>query len=359
MKNVGNDFRNFSQGRGKQVGNDLERFFMNLAKGLGNVVMFVTKGFFYFLAVVILICLIVTGVAIAISSAALFPLKGLLLSTPTQSYLFWPAIGLLLGIPVVALLIFIVRKLTGIKQGSRYAGYTLMFLWLLGLALGAIVVTSVAKDFRRRSSVPAEVVAIQQPSHNKLVLRVAPGGLSHDNFSWFDDNLLVADDTIMINLVKLRVEKSQTDSFGVELYRFSQGRTLQQANKYATDIQFNIKQDDSVLYIPDGFSLPLHSKFRGQRLLMVVKVPVGKNIEIGDEIYRHFSFDKYGRRYNDDDWVIGSDSDDWDDRSGSSTLKMTPSGISDESAEKSSETKISRDSTEAVYHYKGNDTIRK
>ncbi|RBL93515.1 PspC domain-containing protein [Chitinophaga flava] len=360
MKNVGNDFRNFSQGRGKQVGNDLERFFMNLAKGLGNVVMFVTKGFFYFLAVVILICLIVTGVAIAISSAALFPLKGLLLSTPTQSYLFWPAIGLLLGIPVVALLIFIVRKLTGIKQGSRYAGYTLMFLWLLGLALGAIVVTSVAKDFRRRSSVPAEVVAIKQPSNNKLVLRVAPGGLSHDNFSWFDDNLLVADDTIMINLVKLRIEKSQTDSFSVQLYRFSQGRTLQQANKYATDIQFNIKQDDSVLYIPDGFSLPLHSKFRGQRLLMVVKVPVGKNIEIGDEIYRHFSFDKYGRRYNSgDDWFIGIDSDDWDDRSGSSTLKMTPSGISDESAEKSSETKISRDSAEAVYHYKGNDTIRK
>ncbi|MGN7822188.1 PspC domain-containing protein [Chitinophaga sp. 22536] len=356
MKNVGKDFQNFSQGRGKQVGNDLERFFVNLAQGLGKVLVFVTKGFFYFLAVVILICLIVTGIAIAISSAALFPLKNLLLTAHSaQSYLFWPAIVLLLGIPVVALLIFIVRKLTGVKQGSRYAGYTLVFLWLLGLVFAGIVGASLAKDFRRRSNLPAEVVAVQQPSHNKLALRVAPGIFNGDDFSWFDDNLIVADDTTMINLVKLRVEKSTTDSFGVELYRYSQGRTLAQANQLASDIHFSVRQQDSVLFIPQGFSLPPHSTFRGQRLLMVVKVPVGKNLEIDDEIYRHFSFDKYGRRYNDDDeWFIGVDADD-DHGRNHTRLKMTPDGVTEENTTP----KIERDSVENTYHYKGNDTTHR
>lgn len=360
MKNVGKDFQNFSQGRGKQVGNDLERFFVNLAQGLGKVLVFVTKGFFYFLAVVILICLIVTGIAIAISSAALFPLKGLLITAGSvQSYLFWPAVGLLLGIPVVALMIFIVRKLTGVKQGSRYAGYTLMFLWLLGLVFAGIVGSSLAKDFRRRSNLPAEVVAVKQPSHNKLILRVAPGIFNGDDFSWFDDNLIVADDTTMINLVKLRVEKSTTDSFGVALYRYSQGRTLTQANKLASDIRFSLRQEDSLLYIPQGFSLPPHSTFRGQRLMMVIKVPVGKNLEIDDDIYRHFSFDKYGRHYNDDnDWFIGIDSDDdgWNNGNRNRTrLKMTPDGVSEES----NTVKIERDSIENTYHYKGNDTTHK
>lgn len=356
MKNVGKDFQNFSQGRGKQVGNDLERFFVNLAQGLGKVLVFVTKGFFYFLAVVILICLIVTGIAIAISSAALFPLKNLLLAANSaQSYFFWPAVVLLLGIPVVALLIFIVRKLTGVKQGNRYASYSLVFLWLLGLVFAGIVGTSLAKDFRRRSNLPAEVVAIQQPTQHKLILRVAPGIFNGDDFSWFDDNVIVADDTTMINLVKLRVEKSTTDSFRVELYRYSQGHTLQQANKLAGDIQFNIKQQDSVLYIPQGFALPPHSTFRGQRLVMVVKVPVGKNLEISDDIYRHFSFDKYGRRYNDeDDWSIGIHSDE-EDNSNHTRLKMTPDGVTEEDAP----AKVVRDSVESTYHYKGNDTTHR
>ncbi|QJB40930.1 PspC domain-containing protein [Chitinophaga oryzae] len=352
-KNVGKDFQNFSQGRGKQVGNDLERFFVNLVNGLGKVLVFVTKGFFYFLAVVILICLIVTGIAIAISSAALFPLKNFLLTAHSvQSYLFWPALVLLLGIPVVALVIFLVRKLTGMKQGNRYAGYSLSFLWLLGLVFAGIVGASLAKDFRRRSNLPPEKVAIQQPSHNKLTLRVAPGIFNNDDFSWFDDNLIVADDTTMINIVKLRIEKSATDSFGVELFRYSQGRTLSQANSLASDIRFNLRQEDSVLYIPEGFSLPPHSTFRGQRLVMVVKVPVGKNLEVDDDIYRHFSFDRYGRRYNDDDWYI--DVDDDNDRN-HTRLKMTPDGVIDESAPARNE----RDSTEAVYHYKGNDTTHR
>ncbi|NML36150.1 PspC domain-containing protein [Chitinophaga sp. G-6-1-13] len=357
MKNVGKDFQNFSQGRGKQVGNDLERFFVNLAQGLGKVLVFVTKGFFYFLAVVILICLIVTGIAIAISSAALFPLKNLLLTAHSvQSYLFWPAVVLLLGIPVVALLTFIIRKLTGIKQGNRYAGYTLVFLWLLGLVFAGIVGSSLAKDFRRRSNLPAEVVAVQQPTHNKLILRVAPGIFNGDDFSWFDDNLIVADDTTMINLVKLRVEKSATDSFGVEVYRYSQGRTLAQANTLAGDIHFNVTQKDSVLYIPQGFSLPPHSTFRGQRLVMVLKVPVGKNLEINDDIYRHFSFDKYGRRHNDeDDWYIGIHSDDDEDNGNHTRLKMTPDGVTEEN----NSAKIERDSVENTYHYKGNDTTHR
>ncbi|MBC9931695.1 PspC domain-containing protein [Chitinophaga qingshengii] len=368
MKNMGKDFQNFSQGRGKQVGNDLERFFVNLAQGLGKVLVFATKGFVYFLAVVILICLIVTGIAIAISSAALFPLKGLLLSSHSaQSYFFWPAIVLLLGIPVVALLMFIVRKLTGVKpgQGSRYAGYSLMFLWLLGLVFAGIVGSSLAKDFRRRSNLPVEAVALKQPSHNKLVLRMSPGIFNGDDFSWFDDNLIVADDTTMINLVKLRVEKSPTDSFSVDLYRFSQGRTLQQANQLAGDIHFSVKQEDSVLYIPQGFSLSPRSTYRGQRLTMVIKVPVGKNLEIEDDIYRHFSFDKYGRNYDNDDWYIGVGSDDWDNRDRNRThtrLKMTPDGVSEETPatkENVSSDKAAKDSVEKVYKYKGNDTTNK
>ena len=352
VKNVGDDIRNFSQGRGKQVGSDIERFFVNLASGLGKVLVAVTKGFFYFFAVVMLFCLVVVGVAMAISSAALFPLKNLFLSG-AQSFFIWPAIGLLIGIPIVALVIFIIRKLTGVKETNRYAGYTLTFLWLLGLAFAAVVISSVVKDFRRPAS-EAETVAIQQPSKGKLILRKAPGGILTDGdddvqFGFFDDHLLIADDTVLINYIRIRVEKSLTDSFGVEVTRFSRGRTVQQAKELAHDIAFHLNQKDSILYLPEGFSLSPHSKYRGQRVTVTIKVPVGKNIEIDREVYRNYSFSRYS--HDDDNW--DNDSDD-NDEPGPLNLKMTPDGTNDLNEHKSAPQKENTDSASTEgYRYKG------
>ncbi|SEW10645.1 PspC domain-containing protein [Chitinophaga arvensicola] len=348
VKNVGDDIRNFSQGRGKQVGNDLERFFVNLASGLGKVLVFVTKGFFYFFAVVMLICLIVAGIAMAVTSAALFPMKDLLLDSRVQTALLWPAVGLLIGIPIVALIIFIIRKLTGVKESNRYAGYTLMLLWILGLVFAGIVATSFTKDFRRPSS-ETETVAIQQPLNGKLILKRAPGIMSDingDDISFFDDHLLIADDTVLINYIRVRVEKSLTDSFSVDVTRFSRGRTVQQARKLAHDIEFHLNQKDSVLYLPEGFSLPRHSKYRGQRITVTIKVPVGKNIEIDREVYRNYSFSRYN--HDDDNW----DNDD-NDGSDPLNLQMTPEGSNDVNEKKSAPEKNNSDSSSEGYRYKG------
>lgn len=348
MKNVGDDIRNFSQGRGKQVGNDIERFFVSLANGLGKVLVAVTKGFFYFFAVVMLICLIVAGIAIAATSAALFPIKDLLLGAPVQSMLLWPAVGLLIGIPIVALVIFIIRKLTGVKESNRYAGYTLTFLWLLGLAFAAIIATSFVKDFRRPAT-ETETIAIQQPSKGKLILKRTPGILSDingDDISFFDDHLLIADDTVLINYIRIRIEKSATDSFSVDVSRFSRGRTVQQAKMLAHDIAFQLNQQDSVLYLPEGFSLPRHSKYRGQRVTVTIKVPVGKNVEVDREVRRNYDFSWYG--HDEDDWG------DWyNDQPGPLNLKMTPDGTNDVNEKKPAPEKTATDSSNEGYRYKG------
>ncbi|MCW3462386.1 PspC domain-containing protein [Chitinophaga nivalis] len=347
MKNVGEDFRNFSQGRGRQVGNDLERFFVNLAHGLGKVLVFVTKGFFYFFAAVMLICLVAVGIAIAVSSAALFPLKNLLLTTTTQSYLFWPALGLLIGIPIVALLIFIIRKLTGVKQTNRYASYTLTFLWLIGLVFAAIVTSSLVKDFRRPGT-ETTAFALQQPSQGKLILKRTTGLLTEeDDFSMFDGNLLVADDTVIINNIRIRIEKSMNDSFAVDVAQYSRGRNVQDARQLAREIGFQLNQRDSILYLPEGFSIPSHSPFRGQRVTVVIKVPVGKNIEIDKEVYRKYSFTRHNR---DDEWDFNNDDDDAQPLN----LKMTPNGTDDAKPAKPAITPESKDSTEGGYRYKGN-----
>lgn len=354
FRNVGEDMRNFSQGRGRQVGNDIERFFRGFITGLGKVLLFVTKGFLYFLAVVILFSLIVAGIAIAASSAALFPLKSLLLASPLQNTLFWPAVILLLGIPVVALVVFLIRKLTGVKQTNRYVGYTLSFLWVIGLICAIWLIASVAKDFRTSYRQKADFT-LQQPSKGKLIIKKTEDQVEMDDVDFFEGNLRVTDDTAIIDNIRVKLEKSTTDSFEVEVIRSSRGRTIAQAKKLANEIQFQLNQQDSLLYLPAGLSIPRNSSFREQRVTIVVKVPVGKNIEVDREAYHRYHFVRGWKEDWWDEW------DEWDrDHDGPVELKMTIDGLDNINIEKVHKdtnrqqdgARPSRDSVQDNYRYR-------
>lgn len=354
FKNVGDDVRNFSQGRGRQVGNDIERFFRGFITGLGKVLLFITKGFLYFLAVVILFSLIVAGIAIAASSAALFPLKSLLLASPLQNTLFWPAVILLLGIPVVALVVFLIRKLTGVKQTNRYVGYTLSFLWVIGLICAIWMISSVARDFRT-SYREKDNFSLLQPSKGKLIIKKTEDLVEMDDVDIFDGTLRVTDDTAIIDNIRVKIEKSATDSFQVEVIRSSRGRTIAKAKELARQIQFQMNQEDSLLYLPAGISIPRNSSFREQRITVVVKVPVGKNIEVDPDAYHHYRF---VRGWNDDWW---DEWNDWDrDHDGPVELKMTIDGLDNINIERvhkdtnrnSEHPRSSKDSTEDNYRYR-------
>lgn len=342
FKHIGNEMRNFSQGRGRQVGNDIERFGRNFFDVLGRVLIVLTKGFFYFLAVVILLVLLVVGVMITVASPVLLPFKDLMLSGTLQNLLFWPSVFLLIGIPIVGIVIFIIRKLTGVKQTNRYVGYTLSFLWFTGLVFAILVSISVAKDFRLRNTVK-ENFAIVQPSNGKIVFKEMDNLVQVEE-SFFDDDLKLADDTVIINSYRVNVEKSKNDSFYLEVQRMARGRSISQARMLAKEISFPITQQDSVIYLPAGISIPRNSKFRDQRVRLIIRVPVDKQVEMDRKVRNHYSSWKW-----DGDWDnIHFDSDD-DDNNDVQIMKMTPDGVDNKTNKHESD----NDSSDDNYRYKG------
>lgn len=346
FKHIGNEMRNFSQGRGRQVGNDIERFGRNFFDVLGRVLIVLTKGFFYFLAVVILLVLLVVGVMITVASPVLLPFKDLLLSGTLQNLLFWPSVFLLIGIPIVGIIIFIIRKLTGVKQTSRYVGYTLSFLWFTGLVFAILVSISVAKDFRLRNTVK-ENFAIVQPSKGKLVFKEAENLVQVEE-SFFDDDVKLADDTVIINNYRVSVEKSNNDSFYLEVQRSARGRSISQARMLAQEISYPITQQDTVIYLPAGISIPRNSKFRDQRVRLIIRVPVNKQVEMDRRVRNHY------RNWN-FDWDNDFDNHRWDDDDSDDgdrhreVIKMTTDGVDQQSKERES----GKDSSDDNYRYKG------
>ncbi|SFE68411.1 phage shock protein C (PspC) family protein [Chitinophaga sp. CF118] len=342
LKNVGDDVRNFSQGRGRQVGNDIERFVRNLVGGLVKVFVLLTKGFFYFFAAIILLVLFCTGIGIAVASPVLFPLKDLLLSGTIQNLLFWPALILIIGIPIVGLVIFLIRKLTGIKETNRYVGYTLSFFFFVGVILALMVITSIGNDFRAGPAMPVkEKISVMQPSGKTLVIKRAEDISDMDEIGFFDGGLRMTDDTVIIGDLRVRLEKSSNDSFQVEVQRSSRGRTFAEARRLAQEISFQITQQDSVLYLPSGFSIPRNSKYRNQRVLVIIKVPVGKHINVDSDVRNHYDFG-----YN---W---RDNDRWNDTDDDlEELEMTTEGLNNIHTEKKPDNHTDKDSLENNYRY--------
>lgn len=339
LKSVGDDVRNFSQGRGRQVGSDIERFVRSLTEVFVKVVVVLSKGFFYFITAIILLSLFGAGVSIAVASPVLFPLKDLLLAGSLQNMLFWPALILIIGIPIVGITIFLIRKLAGVKETNRYVGYTLSFLFFTGVVLSLLVIASVAKDFKTRYPVK-EKIALMQPSNGKLVIKQSENLIEMDDVGFFDGGLRMTEDTVIIEDVQVKMEKSPNDSFQVEIQRSSRGRTVAQARTLAHEISYQISQQDSILYLPAGFSIPRDSKYRNQRLIVVIRVPVGKKVDIDPQVRHHYHF----RDWDSDSW-------DYDNEDDVTELKMTTDGLDNIKIEKRSRNTENTDSLRDNYRY--------
>jgi phage shock protein C len=302
LKNVGEDMRNFSQGRGRQVGNDIERFVRNLTGGMVNVTVSLTKGLFYFFVAITLLVLFAIGIVIAVASPVLLPLKDLLLVGPLQSVLFWPAIFLLIGIPIVGMMIFLIRKLTGVKETNRFVGYSLSFLWFVGVICAFLLVVSIGRDFQSPGLPVKEKVDIMQPSGNSLVLKLGEDMIGEDDLNFFEGGLRITEDTVVIGDVRLERESSPNNNFEVVVKRTSHGRSMSESRRLAQEIKFPITQQDSVLFLPAGFSIPRDSKYRGQDVRVIIRIPANKKLDVDYDVRRRYhTYSDYDNRDQQDD----------------------------------------------------------
>lgn len=292
---MGDDFKNFSQGRGKQFGKEAGNAINGFVIGLRNVLVFLTKGLFMFVAVVVLLSMIAALIGVTFFSEAL-SVKDIFLAEGAQSFLFWPTIVLLFGVPIVSIVIYLLRKTSGVGQPNKYAGMSLGFLWLLGIVFGIWLLASVFKDFNAEWKNPRETFYIRQPSNGKLILRAQEDMLGTDRHWFFGHDLRVLDDTTIVNDVHIRIEESSNNDFQVFIVKKSRGRNVADAKRYISLLRFVPEQQDSVLIIPNGFALAKNASYRNQEVVLIIQVPVGKSLTVEKEAYRAFNFDRYGWR---------------------------------------------------------------
>ncbi len=249
-------------------------------------------------------------IALLAGAAATAPLKDFIIGGTVQHILAWSALFLFLVIPLVALITWAIRRITGNRSRKHYIGYTLGGLWVIGLFSGIVLIFSVVKNFRSGVRLDEQSVRIEQPV-DKLFVEVEKTdwkSRSNQFFGMDVDNdwpLYTQGDSLLLNTVRISMVKSSDSLYHVYLVRSSRGSTSRDAAITAGKIVFEPVQHNDVLTLPRGFFIDKESKFRNQRVWVVFEVPVGKRIAFSQHISLYNWFDigpgRHGDRW-DFDW---------------------------------------------------------
>ena len=290
------------------------------SNGFGHAVGVLFKAFFLFIAGIIAFALIMVLAGLAFRGGGLLHLKEFILEGFWQNFLAWSAFFLFLVIPVIALLTWLIRRISGTRSRSHYLGYTFATLWVIGLFCLIVLGGMIMNNFRSRQHVE-EAVSLTQPSHGKLIVQnTRPINRYEDTDWWFDVDMgrnspfyNLSEDSVLLTTVSVKVLKSEDSFYHVNLIKFSRGSSAPFAREMASHIQFPVSQTDSILNLPQGFAIPRGAKFRNQQVRVEVSVPLGKHILItrGVDDYTwfninpgrtHIHWDDHGNNNWDNDW---------------------------------------------------------
>lgn len=289
---MGSEMKATFQERGEAFNTEVKKS----SGGIGNAIAILVKAFVYFVLGCVAFGLFVALIALIGAGVGVMPLHDFFLQGSTQ-YLF--ALGtlvLFIGVPIISILVWFIRRLMKVRKHNKFIGYAFTALWFVGLFCLIALLGSIRHSFSTQVG-KREEITIQQPASGKLEVAIADEQITYYN-GWFEmDGLVSIDgDSMYVNTAKVNVVKSKDSLYHIHLIRMSRGRDREQAQQLAEKISFPIVQKADIIYLPGTFAIARNDKWRNQKVMIVIEVPVGKYIRMSHDVndYDYFNID-FGR----------------------------------------------------------------
>jgi len=238
----------------------------------------------------------------------------------TESQITWLIIGglLAIGIPFTLLFLNGLKILFKVNMNLKRIGAVMAGLWLIGLGICIITGIQIASEYKN----DAEVKYTQQiPNNSKTIVLKGKNHWSsledHNiHFGDLSDLILLGDknDSVVAPFVRVDVQPSDNDSVYIEERYSACGNSFEDARSRASDIIYSISVTDSMVTLPNYFVMKTESKFRGQSVKLILKLPVGKSVMLDKSL----------------DWMpddIHNVTNTWDHNMLGYTWKMTKDGL--------------------------------
>jgi phage shock protein PspC (stress-responsive transcriptional regulator) len=297
------------------VAGDVKNFAKRNRGGLGNVIAMIAKILAYLIIGTVGIVLLVALFLFAIASIGVFPLKDFLIGGDYQNALAWGTLVFFIAVPIIGIITWIIRKIARSKSNGRILGFSFGAMWVIGWVCFILLISSISRDFNYNSkNLTEQDIVLTNPLIDKLeITSKSPlDKYSRSRSLRFEPFEGIMEDTAYVNNMDVRIVKSTNDSFRVTVIKTATGRFRNIAEENAARIQYSGVQKDSVLLMDKGIAINKTDKFRNQRVVLTIYVPVGKRIKI-DKSVNGFNDVHFGKDWDNGEWYYDSDSDaqDW------------------------------------------------
>ena len=282
--------------------------------GIGNLIAVLVKIFLLFIAGVIALALFAVLIALFIAGYVAFPMADYVLEGIWQPIFTWGFLLLFLGIPFVAMLTWLIRRIMGVRSKRHYLGYAFGLLFFLGIVSTFLMMGSLIGNFKYKSGTE-EAVPLSDTGINKLYVKVTTDTLKRKMKWWHWENNENrpfdnwGKDSFLLNTVKLEIVKSWDGQFHFDRIATSRGSSEANAAALAKKIAYPIEISDSTIVLPSGFFITPAEKFRNQQVRVVLHVPVGKRIQLEKGV---FDFSFFTIFVNQGNGIHVEVEDDWD-----------------------------------------------
>ncbi len=280
-QNFSSKAKEFSSTRGKAFATEVNETARRTGSGIGHAIGVLFKVFFLFIFGTIAFALFVSLLALLFGGMQWWPVNNFLWTSKWQQIYAWGTLIFFLVVPLVAFIVWVVRRIIRARSGGNYLGWTFGALWTVGWVSAILLASSISKDFREYEH-KDEILTVVQPVKGKMVVAVSQPALEYTGgFGWISDEAEgwdISSDTMKLSTVRFNIEASLDSQYHVTLKRYSYGRTDEDAKTRAANIQYNAISRDSVLDLASGYIIDKASKFRGQQVEVAIQVPVGKKI---------------------------------------------------------------------------------
>ncbi len=295
-QNLSAKAKEFAGSRGKAFASEANEAARRGGRGIGHIIGVLFKAFFLFVAGSIAFALFIALIGVLIGGVSVWPLKNFIIDGVWQNLYGWGTLILFLGVPLVGFIVWLLRRIMKVKSHNNYLGWTFGGLWALGWVSVTLFVASLVSDFRMSNyKSPANEIAITQPANGKLLVKVSEPEVEYSgSMPWIDidgEGLDITKDTLKYVNIKIdEVLASDDGNYHVEIKKYSRGRTTADAESKAQKIQFNVNSKDSVLDLGSSISIAKDAKFRGQKIIVLIRVPAGKKIRFDETVEKLHSF---------------------------------------------------------------------
>lgn len=305
VQDTATKFGRHSATYGQNFGREFGQVAGRSAKGIGHGIAVIIKAFFIIIAGTIIFSLFVAFLTVLFSGYAFAPFNNFLWTSENQQFLAWGTVLLLMGAPIVGGVIWLVRMVLNVTTPGAYLNYLFGGLWAIGWIFLVFFIASISKDFKRTETTETEV-SINQPSGKKMILTVSQPELEyHQDFGWVRNGgahavgISLNKDTLKLSDISVQFEKSSDSFYHAVIERQAFGNTDEDAKARLNKIQYTVSLKDSVLDLQSGFAVDKNSKYRFQRVAVIVKVPVGAKVQLDPSINEKLNamdFDGQGDR---------------------------------------------------------------